>query len=509
MRMAGSISISVVPAVILSFAVLVEAVQSAELYLEHSIPVVAGRINALAPGVGATSVFYGTSVGRLVLVDMAKGENIAVFETGGREITAIAAAPDSCTVSYATKSSSVWLLDITQKSPLVELKGAKGKIHVLEFSDDGRYLAAGGTSKEIVIWEIPSGYLRGKLKGHDGDILTMSFDAAGRSLYSIGRDKKINIWDAATSQLLRQYNLEARTIAGSGIDVTAAAISRDKLFLAAAIEERILKKGGQGMMFKYHLAFFDISKGVLLKILGDNVKRIEHVAIYPGNCFAAFDNSTLREGSLALRNIESGSIDLTYPVQPGCRIMEFGADGKWLAGAVEQSREYGQARLIIWSVDYEIPASGCFAGRIRLVSDAEPILKKGASRIAAVLPFTTSAGDEDLGRAAGNFLESRLSANTGLRLIERSRIADIIKELELQKSDLVDGGSVVRAGKLLGAALVISGNIDRAGADLVLSSRVIDVETGEILGTRQIHCGQCGADDIFDAIDMLARTIVE
>ena len=63
-------------------------------------------------------------------------------------------------------------------------------------------------------------------------------------------------------------------------------------------------------------------------------------------------------------------------------------------------------------------------------------------------------------------------------------------------------------GKLLGARLIITGNFDRAGADLVITARIVDVETGEILGTKQVHCGQCGSDDIFDAIVLLAGELV-
>ncbi len=479
-----------------------------ELYLRYSVPAVGGRITALAASPTGKSALYGTSEGSLVLVDLATGEAAVLFNTGGREITAVAAGPDNLFAAIAAKGSYIWLVDIEQRAPRGELKDMKGRVGVLAFSADGMYLAAGGEKKEIVVWEIPSGRVRSKLKGHDGEVLALAFGEADRSVISAGRDKKMIVWDAATAKPLRKYDLEASTMDGSGIEVTSAAVSSDRLYLAAAIEEHILKKGGQGMLFEYHLAFFDVSKGVLLKILEDNRRKIEHVALYPGNCFAAFDNSTLQERSIALRNIESGSVDLAYPVESECALLEFSPDGAWMAGAAEPFGDDGQAKLLLWKVDYQVPASGCFAGRIRLTSSAEPILKKGAPRIAAVMPFAAGAGDEDMGRAAGNFMESRLSSSASLTLIERARVADIVKELELQKSGLVDESSAVKVGKLLGAALVITGNIDRAGSDLVVSARVIDVETGEILGTRQVHCGQCGADDIFDAIDTLSRTIV-
>ena len=311
----------------------------------------------------------------------------------GEEITAAALSPDGRFAAAAPKGKAVMLLGLEDGTARVELKEAKGRISVLEFSGDGRYLAAGGDKKDIVIWEVPSGQLRSTLKGHDGGILAIAFHEAERSVISAGRDGKMIVWDAAAAKPLRQYDLEARTIADSGIDVTAARISTDRLYAAVAVEEHVLQKGGQGMIFKYHLAFFDVSKGVLLKILESNRRRIDHIGLYPGNCFAAFDNSTLQEYSIALRNIESGSLDLAYPMKSECGLLEFSPDGRWLAGAAAPSKGESEARLNLWKVDYEIPASGCFMGRIRLASGGGPVLKAGgAPRIAAVLPFSDGRG---------------------------------------------------------------------------------------------------------------------
>ena len=479
-----------------------------ELYLERSIPCGRGEIAALAFDATGGSVLYGTADGAIALVDVATGAKTVIRAADGKAITA-AVSPDGESAAAAVKGGAVLLFGLGGGSESVELKEARGRIAVLAFSGDGRYLAAGGNRKDIVIWEAPSGRFRSTLKGHDGGILAVAFDEAGRSVISVGRDKRMIVWDAATAKPLRRHDLEARTIAGSGFDVISARVSADRLFIAVGIEERMLEKGAQKMLFKHHLAFFDVSKGVLLKVLEDNVREIEHIGLYPGNCFAAFDNSTLQQHSIALRSIESGGLELSYPMRSACRLLEFSPDGRRLAGAAAPGRGSEGAELDLWTVGYEMPASGCFSGRVRLTSTLDPVLKKGARRVAAVLPFATDEGDEDLGRAAGSFMESRLAGNPGLKLVERARVDDIVKELALQKSALVDKSSAVRAGKLLGAALIVTGGIVRAGADLVVSARVIDAKTGEILGAREVHCGQCGADDIFDAIALLAPAIAE
>ena len=479
-----------------------------ELSLEHGLPGGCERITALAFGPAGTGLAYGGSGGQVVLVDPETGKGRALLDAGGKEITAVAVSPDGRLAAAATKAGAVWLLGLGEDAVRIALKEARGRTTALEFSGDGRLLAAGGDKGDILVWEVPSGQLHARLRGHAGEVLALAFQDGQRSAISVGRDGRMILWDCAAATPLRQYELAARTMAGSGTDVTSATISRDHLVAAVGIEEHALDKGGRSMIFKYHLAFFDVSKGVLLKTLEDNPSRLDHLAIYPENCFVAFDHSTLQEHSIALRNIESGSVELALPTEARARLLEFSPDGRWLAGAVEAQDRSAGARLDLWSVDYTIPASGCFMGRIRLISGGEPLRGTGAPSVAAVLPFATDAGDENLGRAAATFVVSGLSGNPNLRLVERSRVDDIVGELKLQRSGLVDKGSAVKAGKLLGAALMITGDIVRAGADLVVSARVIDVRTGAIIASKQVHCGQCGADDLLDAVAVLTRALV-
>ncbi|MBN2183956.1 MAG: hypothetical protein JW746_01375 [Candidatus Krumholzibacteriota bacterium] len=477
------------------------------LYLKFKLPDETKGITALAFGPESEKIVYGNEKGLVFIVDIATGTAESLPGWSGHRITAIDYSGDGRQIAFASKDKKIFLLDLQKKSGPVELKGSKGRLDAVRFSADGRYIAAAGEDKTIYIWEVPSMQFRSGLKGHKGGILELAFDDESGLLISIGRDKRMIIWDTASMRSLRQVELDARTISNSGIDVTSAKISADRTIAAAGIDEHILEKGGRKMIFKYHLAFFDIAKGLLLKILEDNEKKIESIGLYPGNCYAAFDNSTLQKKRLALRNIESGSFDLDYPLGGGMSGIQFSPDGKWLAAAVQQSKDEKQPHLYLWEVEYEMPASGCFSGRIRLNSAKEPLLYPGENRIAAVLPFGTSGADPETGMAAAHFLENALAEST-LRLIERANISDILAELKLQQSGMVDRESAVEIGKLLGATHIITGNIDRAGTDLIVSARIIDVSTGEILGVKEVHCGQCGNDDLYDAIDRLAPALV-
>ena len=478
------------------------------LYLKFKLTDETEGITALVFGPDSEKIVYGNEKGCIFTVDIETGTVEPLPGRSGKKITALDYSSEGRYLAFASKDKKLFLLDLEKKSDPAELKGSRGRIDVVRFSGDGRYIAAAGKDKTIYIWEVPSMQFRSGLKGHKGDILELAFDSEAGVLISIGRGRRMIIWDIASMKSLRQVELDARTISNSGIDVTSAKISSDRLIAAVGIDEHILEKGGRTMIFKYHLAFFDIAKGLLLKVLEDNEKKIEGIGLYPGNCYAAFDNSTMQKKRLALRNIESGSFDLNYPLGGSPVGINFSPDGRWLAAAVQRSKDEKQPQLYLWEVEYEMPASGCFSGRIRLTSSKEPLLHPEEEMIAAVLPFGTSGADPATGMAAAHFLESAL-AGSPLRLIERANISDILAELKLQQSGMVDRDSAVEIGKLLGAAYIISGNIDRAGADLIVSVRIIDVSTGEIIGVKEVHCGQCGNDDLYDAIDKLAHALVD
>lgn len=480
----------------------------ADLYLERKLRDSSKEITTLDFSGDSKLAAYANARGEVFVINIETGGDPERFIPHKKKVTVIRFSPGGRFLASASEDKRVCVLDL-ENGDLSELEKSKGKIAALCFSPDGRLLAAGGERENIYIWEMPSGQFRAKLEGHGDDIIEAAFDDPGTGIVSIGKDGEMILWDVSSAKLLRRYKLEARTIANSGIDITSARISGDRLFAAVGIDEHILEKGGRRMMFKYHIAFFDISKGVLLKILEESKHKIEDFALYPGNCYAAYDNSTLQNPSLALRNIETGAVDLSYSMDARCRRLAFSPDGAWLAGAVDRSGDDDSPHLYLWEVEYDMPASGCFVGRVRLTSTADPVIGAGPVKVAAVLPFAATGAEMEAGKAAAHFLESKLIECPYLKLVERARIDDVLTELQFQQSDLVDKTKAVKLGKLLGAAYIISGDVDRVGADLVVSAKVIDVNTAEILGIKEVHCGQCGLDDIYDAIDILAPALVE
>jgi len=104
----------------------------------------------------------------------------------------------------------------------------------------------------------------------------------------------------------------------------------------------------------------------------------------------------------------------------------------------------------------------------------------------AILPFDNLSGDPEhdpLGTGVSVMLLSDLSAVGSLRLVERARLNDLIAELELQRSDLVDPKTAAKAGKIVGADWILTGALQAVEPDLRLDARIVDVQSGTILGT--------------------------
>lgn len=88
-----------------------------------------------------------------------------------------------------------------------------------------------------------------------------------------------------------------------------------------------------------------------------------------------------------------------------------------------------------------------------------------------------------LGFALADLLTTDLSRSANVSLVERSRLNEVVRELDLAKSGRMDAASAPKLGKLLRAKRLVLGSIDtQTAGELRLSVRVADVETGVLDG---------------------------
>jgi curli biogenesis system outer membrane secretion channel CsgG len=104
---------------------------------------------------------------------------------------------------------------------------------------------------------------------------------------------------------------------------------------------------------------------------------------------------------------------------------------------------------------------------------------------------------EPLGRGVADMLTTDLGSAPALRVVERTRIAEVLAELDLQRSDFVDPASAQSLGKGVGATGVVVGSLTVAIGGMRIDARVVDVATGEIRATAQAT----GTEEQFFALE--------
>lgn len=113
----------------------------------------------------------------------------------------------------------------------------------------------------------------------------------------------------------------------------------------------------------------------------------------------------------------------------------------------------------------------------------------------AVFPFDNGGS---YGQAKENFdglqvglaamMITDLANNPAVRVVERSRIKDLLEEQKLGASGQVDAQTAARLGKLVGAKYVILGSfIDWYGNPFTINARIVSVETSEIIKAEKVE----------------------
>jgi len=102
----------------------------------------------------------------------------------------------------------------------------------------------------------------------------------------------------------------------------------------------------------------------------------------------------------------------------------------------------------------------------------------------AILYFDNTSGEskmEKLKKGLADMLITDLSNVSTLRIVERDKLEELIKEQKLSNSKGFDAKTASKLGKLLGAQIILTGSFFEMFGTFRIDARFIDVETGEIL----------------------------
>lgn len=108
----------------------------------------------------------------------------------------------------------------------------------------------------------------------------------------------------------------------------------------------------------------------------------------------------------------------------------------------------------------------------------------------AVLDFANHSKDPALeGYRLGfrDMLTTDLSKLSSIKVLERARLNDLLREHDLAKSNFIDGDTAVRLRKGLSAHAMLSGSYVISGDDIRVDVRLVSVETGEVIQAEAVE----------------------
>jgi PBP1b-binding outer membrane lipoprotein LpoB len=130
--------------------------------------------------------------------------------------------------------------------------------------------------------------------------------------------------------------------------------------------------------------------------------------------------------------------------------------------------------------------------QVRAVSGTEEAVDRAGEKFITTLPekaviavLNVASGDTETAVFVMDELEYRLVEANKFKIVDRKTLEAVRSEQNFQASGNVGDDSAVSIGHLLGAGIVITGDISGSGNSRRLNLKALDVQTGEIVVTAR------------------------
>lgn len=128
--------------------------------------------------------------------------------------------------------------------------------------------------------------------------------------------------------------------------------------------------------------------------------------------------------------------------------------------------------------------------------------------LVAISPLQAKKVDPEEVDLISEALSGELQSTGAFRVMERGQMDRILKEQGVQSSGLCDGNEcAVEVGKILGIDKIVVGSVGRIGTLFIINTRMVDVQSGEILASvRRTKDGEL-KDVLTSLVPQVARAL--
>ena len=126
----------------------------------------------------------------------------------------------------------------------------------------------------------------------------------------------------------------------------------------------------------------------------------------------------------------------------------------------------------------------------------------------AIASFSSAANVREadtVRRALADGLINALAQREDIRVVERERIAEALQDLRMSSEGMIDQSTALRLGHMVGARVIVTGNILQVDDELVITARLINTETSELVATR----ANGSRGNLLAVVDELAAGVAE
>ncbi len=142
-----------------------------------------------------------------------------------------------------------------------------------------------------------------------------------------------------------------------------------------------------------------------------------------------------------------------------------------------------------------------------LTYDPAKVRQVGRRLTIAVLPFQGNGDSQDYVEAATDRMVTQLVELRRFRVIERTKLEEVLQEQKLQVSGVVDDRTAVDVGRVAGADAIVVGSVSVIGSTATVSGRLIDTQSSEVIVARNARGDGTNLEDVEKLIGDVAIMI--
>jgi len=122
----------------------------------------------------------------------------------------------------------------------------------------------------------------------------------------------------------------------------------------------------------------------------------------------------------------------------------------------------------------------------KVVRKVEEVEQIGARLAVAVMPFAYKGAPSDTYGGAFEAMVDALVNQGRFKVVSRDQLENILRELKLSASALVDQSNALKAGKLAAAEAIMVATVNESGKAVEIYAQIINTETSTVLASKDV-----------------------